>query len=80
MGYLQQSEEKDSEEGVLRQLPSETQLFAWSCLHFVNPLMRIPADKDPESLAYHRRQFKYLRNSRVRARARYDQHRAGRET
>ncbi|XP_025084218.1 regulatory-associated protein of mTOR-like isoform X3 [Pomacea canaliculata] len=72
-----QSEEKDSEEGVLRQLPSETQLFAWSCLHFVNPLMRIPADKDPESLAYHRRQFKYLRNSRVRARARYDQHRAG---
>lgn len=62
---------------MIRLLPSETQLFAWSCKQFVRPVMQLREEKDPESVEYQQRRFRFLRNSRVRARARYDQHRAG---
>ncbi|XP_070187994.1 regulatory-associated protein of mTOR-like isoform X2 [Littorina saxatilis] len=72
-----QVEEKDLEDGNMRQLPAETQFFVWSCKRFLKPVMQLPEDKDPVSEAFHQRQYRYLRNSRVRARARFDQHRAG---
>nr|KAG5714826.1 hypothetical protein BaRGS_000314 [Batillaria attramentaria] len=70
-------EEKDPEEMMLRVLPSKTSMFSWACKQFLRPVMQLPPDKDPESDIFHHRQWRYLRNSRVRARARYDQHRAG---
>ena len=73
----EQVEERDHDESCMRLLPSETQLFPWSCKQFLQPVMQLPEDKDPVSEVYHQRQFRYLRNSRVRARARFDQHRAG---
>ncbi|XP_076441319.1 regulatory-associated protein of mTOR-like isoform X2 [Babylonia areolata] len=71
-----QGEEGDDELPP-RQLASSTQLFQWSCRQFLHPVMQLNEAKDPVSETYHQRQYRYLRNSRVRARARHDQHRAG---
>lgn len=73
-----QTDDKDADEpSNMRHLPSTTQLFQWSVKQFLKPVMQLPEDKDPVSEVYHQRQFRYLRNSRVRSRARFDQHRAG---
>ena len=73
-----QTEDKEVDDpSNLRQLPASTQYFSWSCKQFLQPVMQLPVDKDPVSEVYHQRQFRYLRNSRVRGKAWYDQHRAG---
>ncbi|KAL8576686.1 hypothetical protein ACOMHN_025161 [Nucella lapillus] len=72
-----QGEDAEEDELPARQLPFTTQLFEWSCRQYVHPVMQLDEAKDPVSETFHQRQYKYLWNSRVRARARYDQHRAG---
>ena len=76
-----QTSETDAEMSSVagRQLPSQTQLFAWSCKQFLLPVMQLPADQDPVSEEYHRRQRRYLHNSHLRTSARIQQHRAGKD-
>uniref|UniRef100_A0A2C9JG35 Raptor N-terminal CASPase-like domain-containing protein n=1 Tax=Biomphalaria glabrata TaxID=6526 RepID=A0A2C9JG35_BIOGL len=53
-----------------------TQFFEWSCRYFSESLMCLKKDHDPESKAYHQRQYRFLRNARVRSQGR-EQMRAG---
>jgi len=47
-----------------------TNLFEWSCKHFAEPCMRLRSENDPESNSFHMREFRFLRNARVRQQGR----------
>ncbi|XP_059163901.1 regulatory-associated protein of mTOR-like isoform X2 [Physella acuta] len=53
-----------------------TQFFDWSCKYFAEPFMCLKDYQDPESSSYHQREYRFLRNARVRSVGR-DQLRAG---
>ncbi|CAG5135311.1 unnamed protein product [Candidula unifasciata] len=69
------SDDKDEEQNSIADLVS-TQLFEWSCKYFSEPCMCLKKENDPESQAYHQREYRFLRNARVRTQGR-DQLRVG---
>ncbi|KAL3877256.1 hypothetical protein ACJMK2_034989 [Sinanodonta woodiana] len=54
-----------------------TEFFAWSCKHFALPMMRLSEDEDTESNTYHCREFRFMRNARIRNEAKEEQIKAG---
>ncbi|BFZ17584.1 hypothetical protein BsWGS_20619 [Bradybaena similaris] len=69
------AEDKDEDQNSISDLVS-TQLFEWSCQYFLEPSMCLKTEQDPESQAYHQREYRFLRNARVRTQGR-DQLRVG---
>lgn len=72
---MQQSEDKEEDQTPISELVS-TQFFEWSCRHFLEPSMCLKKEQDSESQTYHQREYRFLRNARVRSLGR-DQIRAG---
>ncbi|RUS73614.1 hypothetical protein EGW08_018620, partial [Elysia chlorotica] len=70
-----QPEDRDEATAPLSDLVS-TQFFEWSCRHFSQPTMCLSKEEDPESRTVQVRDFRFMRNSRVRCQGR-DQLRTG---
>ncbi|XP_035826281.1 regulatory-associated protein of mTOR [Aplysia californica] len=68
-------DQRNGEDNSIADLVS-TKFFEWSCKYFAEPLMCLRREQDPECHSYHEREFRFVRNARVRQQGR-DQLRAG---
>ncbi|CAL1542232.1 unnamed protein product, partial [Lymnaea stagnalis] len=72
---VQTEEGKEEDNSPISEKVS-TQFFEWSCKYFAEPFMCLRKDQDPECQSYHEREYRFLRNARVRSLGR-EQLRAG---
>ncbi len=75
-------EEEEEEELTLtsnshNSTSTSTEFFQWSFRHFAQPVIKKIETNDPESGIHHRREYRFLRNGRVRDVAHEEQSRAG---
>ncbi|GFO38269.1 regulatory-associated protein of mtor [Plakobranchus ocellatus] len=68
-------DERDESSASISDLVN-TQFFEWSCRHFSQPTMCLKKEEDPESNTVHIRDYRFMRNARVRSQGR-DQLRTG---
>lgn len=63
---------EDSDDKEQRKSLVSTQFVEWSCKQFATPIMKPAALSDVESLTHYEREWRYLRNERVRKQFRGD--------
>nr|XP_006824701.1 PREDICTED: regulatory-associated protein of mTOR [Saccoglossus kowalevskii] len=62
---------EDSDEVLsTKRLTIDTEFPQWSSKYFAQSVMKMPEEIDPESVLHHKREFRFIRNARVRKEAR----------